>query len=76
MFFDSSLAENSVRHIDTQREIEAHRGHYQIRRSHHEMKFSTKDKHITCSICSKNRPYVQDRGYSELKQIFSAERDD
>ncbi|MEM3094042.1 MAG: hypothetical protein QXX64_00235 [Nitrososphaera sp.] len=37
------MTENSVRHIDTLREMEAHKRHYQIRFSHHELEFSAKD---------------------------------
>jgi len=48
------LTENSVRHIDTLREMEAHKRHYQIRCSHHELEFSATDRRITCAICGKS----------------------
>lgn len=70
------LAENSVRHIDTLREMEAHKLHYQIRCSHHELEFATKDKRISCAVCGKNWIYLQDRGYSDLRQVYAAEKDD
>jgi hypothetical protein len=62
------LIENSVRHIDTLREMEAHKRHYQIRCSHHELEFPAKDKRITCAICGKNWTYVQERGYSDPRR--------
>ena len=71
----SVLTENSVRHIDTLREMEAHKRHYQIRCSHHELEFSAKDKRITCVICGKNWTYVQERGYSDPRQVYAAEKD-
>jgi hypothetical protein len=70
-----SLTENSVRHIDTLREMEAHKRHYQIRRSHHELEFSAKDRRITCTMCSKNWEYVQERGYSDARQVYGTEKD-
>jgi hypothetical protein len=70
-----SLAENPVRHVDTLREMEAHKRHYQIRCSHHELELSARDRRITCAICCKNWAYVQERGYSDPKQVYAAEKD-
>jgi hypothetical protein len=69
------LTENSVRHIDTLREMEAHKRQYQIRCSHHELEFSAQSKRITCAICNKNGTFVQERGYSDPKQVYAAEID-
>ena len=69
------LTENSVRHIDTLRKMEAYKRHYQIRCSHHELEFSAKDKRITCAICGKNWTFVQERGYSDPRQVYAAEKD-
>jgi len=70
------LTENSVRHIDTLRQMEMNKRHYQIRCSHHELEFSAKDKRITCAICGKNWTYMHQRGYSDPKQVYAAEKDD
>lgn len=70
------LTENSVRHIETLREMEANKRHYQIRCSHHELEFSIKDRRITCAICGKNWGYVEERGYHDQKQVYFAEQDD
>ena len=71
-----NVTENSVRHIDTLREMEAHKRQYQIRCSHHELEFSAKDKKITCAVCGKKWMYVQERGYSEQKQVYASEKED
>jgi len=54
------LTENSVRHIDTLRQMEVDKRHYQIR----------------CAICGKNWTYMQQHGYSDPKQVYAAEKDD
>lgn len=69
------VTENSVRHIDTLREMEAYKRHYQIRCSHHELEFSAKDKRVTCAVCGKNWTFVQERGYSDPRQVYAAEKD-
>jgi hypothetical protein len=69
------LAE-SVRHIDTLREMEAYKRQVQIRCSHLELEYAADDKKITCTICGKNWVFVKDRGYSVIKQVYSAEKDD
>jgi hypothetical protein len=46
-----------------------------MRFSHHKLEFSGKEKVITCAICGKNWLYVQERGYSEPKQVYAAEKD-
>lgn len=69
------MTENSVRHIDTLKDMEAHKRQYQIRCSHYELEFSAKEKTITCAICSKSWLYVQTRGYSNPKQVYAAEKD-
>ena len=56
--------------------MEMNKRHYQIRCSHHELEFSAKDKRITCAICGKNWTYMQQRGYSDPKQVYAAEKDD
>ena len=70
------MSENSVRHIDTLREMEAHKRQYQIRCSHHELEHSERDGRITCTICSKSWVFVKETGYSEIKRIYAAEKDD
>ena len=67
------MTENSVRHIDTLREMEAHKRHYQIRCSHHEIELGGADKVITCSICGKRWVYAEKRGYRDAKRVFLAE---
>ena len=70
------MAENSVRHIDTLREMEAHKRHYQIRCSHHELELLDEGKIITCSICGKQWHFTQARGYRESRMVFAAEKED
>ncbi len=48
-----AVSENSTRHVDTLREMEAHKRQYQVRCSHHELEYSGKEKHITCTVCGK-----------------------
>jgi DNA-directed RNA polymerase subunit RPC12/RpoP len=55
--------------------METHKRHYQIRCSHHELELSAKEKVITCTICRKNWLYMQERGYSDPKQVYAAEKD-
>jgi hypothetical protein len=70
------VAENSTRHIDTLREMEAYKLQYQVRCSHHELEYSAKEKRIACAVCGKAWTFVQERRYSEVKQVYAAERDD
>ena len=70
------LSENSVRHIDTLREMEAHKRQYQIRCSHHELEYSAREKRISCTICGKAWTFVQERGYSDTKHVYAAEKDE
>jgi hypothetical protein len=70
------VAENSTRHIDTLREMEAYKRQYQVRCSHHELEYSPKEKRIVCAVCGKTWTFVHDRGFSEVRQVFSAERED
>jgi hypothetical protein len=67
------LSENSVRHIDTIKEMESLKYEYQIRCSHYELEFSSDDKRISCSICGKNWSFKEDRGYSKFKEIYKAD---
>ncbi len=69
------LAENSVRHIETLREMEAYNRHYQIRCSHHELELSNFRNVITCSICGKSWVYKEERGFRETTKVFAAETD-
>lgn len=71
-----ALAENSVRHIDTLREMEAHKRHFQIRCSHLELELSSTKNKISCSICGKSWSFREERGFRETKRIFAAELDD
>jgi hypothetical protein len=71
-----AVSENSTRHIDTLREMEAHKRQYQVRCSHHELEYSAREKRITCAVCGKARVFDKERGYSDVKQVFSAEKDD
>jgi hypothetical protein len=68
------LTENSVRHIDTIKEMEAMKLEYQIRCSHYELEFSPMDKIITCVICGKNWLFLEERGYSKIKSAYIAEK--
>ena len=70
------MSENSVRHIDTLREMEAHKRQFQIRCSHHELEYSAKEKRITCVVCGKGWTYLQERGYSETRQVYATEKED
>ena len=47
------MAENSVRHINTIKELESLKYEYQIRCSHYRLEYSSKDNVIICSICGK-----------------------
>jgi hypothetical protein len=73
--YGQSLAENSVRHIETLREMEAHKRQYQIRCSHHELELDQEDRVITCSICGKRWAYTEKRGYRNARSVFLAEKD-
>ncbi|HKX82316.1 MAG TPA: hypothetical protein VJL54_08680 [Nitrososphaera sp.] len=67
------MSENSVRHIDTLREMEALKLHYQIRCSHHELELSAGNKEISCSTCGKRWRLSDERGYREHRRVYSAE---
>ena len=56
--------------------MEAHKRHYQIRCSHHELEFSAAGRRITCAICGKNWMFVKERGYSDTRQVYAAEKDE
>jgi DNA-directed RNA polymerase subunit RPC12/RpoP len=69
------LTENSVRHIDAIREMEALKHEYQVRCSHFELQYSTDDNSISCSICSKRWLFHERRGFQKTLEIYTAERD-
>jgi len=69
------LTENSVRHIDTLREMESLKHEYQIRCSHYQLEFLSEDKHICCTICGKNWSFLENRGYSKPKEIYTADKE-
>lgn len=68
------MTENSVRHIDTIKEMEALKFEYQVRCSHYELEFIKDENIITCSICGKNWLFVEERGYSRKKLVYNAEK--
>ena len=68
------MTENSVRHIDTIKEMEAMKLEYQIRCSHHELEFLPHEKIITCVICGKNWLFLEERGFSKIKSEYVAEK--
>ncbi|HEX7141072.1 MAG TPA: hypothetical protein VF222_01200 [Nitrososphaeraceae archaeon] len=68
------MTENSVRHIDTIKEMEAMKLEYQIRCSHYELEFLHGEKKITCVICGKNWLFLEERGFSKIKSAFVAEK--
>ena len=68
------MTENSVRHIDTIKEMEAMKLEYQMRCSHYELEFLPVDKKITCVICGKNWLFLEERGYSKIKSAYIAEK--
>lgn len=68
------MTENSVRHIDTIKEMEAMKLEYQIRCSHHELEFLPHEKIITCVICGKNWLFLEERGFSKIKLAYVAEK--
>lgn len=67
------LTENSVRDINTIKELESLKYEYQIRCSHYQLEFSSNDKIITCSICGKKWIFVEQKGFSKLIQVYKAE---
>ena len=69
------MTENSVRHIDTIKELESLKYEYQIRCSHYSLEYSFKDNIITCSICGKIWNFVEKKGFSNLIQVYTAEID-
>ena len=68
------MTENSVRHIDTIKEMEAMKVEYQIRCSHHELEYLPHEKIITCVICGKNWLFLEERGFSKIKSAYVAEK--
>lgn len=48
------MTENSVRHIETLREMDSMKKEYQIRCSHYELELFKNENRITCVICGKN----------------------
>jgi len=68
------VTENSVRHIDTIKEMESMKLEYQIRCSHHELEFLPSEKIITCVICGKNWLFLEERGFSKIKSVYVAEK--
>lgn len=69
------MAENSVRHINTIKELESLKYEYQIRCSHYRLEYSPKDNIITCSVCGKIWNFVEEKGFSNLIQVYNAEVD-
>jgi transcription elongation factor Elf1 len=69
------LTENSVRNINTIKELEALKLEYQIRCSHYQLEISTNDKMITCSICGKRWIFVEEKGFSKIVDVYKAEVD-
>jgi hypothetical protein len=69
------LTENPVRHIDDLREMENLKREYQIRCSHYELEYSSKNKIISCTICGKNWSFIENRSYSRTKEIYTAADD-
>ena len=68
------MTENSVRHIDSLREMDSMKKEYQIRCSHYELELFKNENRITCVICGKKWEFLEERGYSHKKQAYSAER--
>lgn len=69
------LTENSVRNINTIKELESLKYEYQIRCSHYELELLIDDKIITCSICGKKWGYIKEKGFSKMIHIYKAELD-
>lgn len=69
------MAENSVRHIDTIKELESLKYEYQIRCSHYKLEYSSKENIITCSICGKVWNFLEEKGFSKLIKVYNAEID-
>jgi hypothetical protein len=70
------LTENSVRHIDTIKEMEALKHQYQIRCSHYKLEFTSRGKFISCAICQKNWYLSTDEIDSRKnKEIYLADKE-
>jgi hypothetical protein len=70
------LTENSVRHIDTIKEMEALKHQYQIRCSHYKLEFTFRGKFISCAICQKNWHLSTDEIDSgKNKEIYLADKE-
>ena len=70
------MTENSVRHINYLRQMDNLKREYQIRCSHYELELLSSEKKITCSICGKIWSYLEERGYSIKKEIYSSDKSD
>lgn len=68
------MTENSVRNIETIKEMETLKLEYQIRCSHYELELSDEYKKITCVVCGKNWLFLEKRGYSKVKSVYIAEK--
>jgi hypothetical protein len=70
------LTENSVRHIDTIKEMEALKHQYQIRCSHYKLEFTFRAKLISCAICQKNWHLSTDEiDSNKNKEIYLADKE-
>jgi hypothetical protein len=70
------LVENSVRHIETLRQMDKLKHEYQIRCSHYELELLSDVKRIGCTICGKKWSFTKEEGYSKMRQIYKADIDD
>jgi len=73
---ENTGTENSVRHIDTIKEMEALKLEYQIRCSHYEPELIGDEKKITCIICGKNWLFLEERGFMKIKSVYTAEKNE
>ena len=73
---ENTGTENSVRHIDTIKEMEALKLEYQIRCSHYEIELIGDEKKITCIICGKNWLFLEERGFMKIKSVYTAEKNE
>jgi hypothetical protein len=55
--------------------MESLKREFQIRCSHYELEFSSSDKHIGCTVCGKSWSFLEERGYSMLKEIYTADKE-
>jgi hypothetical protein len=73
---ENTGTENSVRHIDTIKEMEALKLEYQICCSHYELELIGDEKKITCIICGKNWLFLEERGFMKIKSVYTAEKNE